>query len=424
AASFFAVLPSPREVSPLNLRRLALTTLHLLDSDHSLSRLVFVDRSDPAFTEVLNQLQIALSACLPPNIVYNLTVYQVLGGGDHELYGYCWHISNAESLGIKSEAASLLVASSNVTFSFKPEKIGERTGMNITLYILNCSDARGWWITGYSAHSLAQDLYNLLSPYFYKTIMVQNTTELEKILNGIPLQDETLRNAVVINTFGEAVPIPQGYAGYSRDSYAEYFYQLGRRVNQYNWTWVSIVGWPFYYVTNTRTRPFNETQNNWGIYGMQMVAGKGLTAFLMGLDYQNYTSPSSSTTGNLGVVYLSSTALYYCNYYGIYPLPYQTSTRALSASIINDYHLPEPLVTYIFNRVGGYIPGAVFRHVAQGDNKITGSFFALGLTRTPDIRLTALGLLCAFKPQLTPLKYTATNATRLVVLQLGIVGGV
>ena len=70
-ASFFAVLPSPREVSPLNLRRLALTTLQLLDSNYSLSAAAFVDENDSSFAEVTSQLQIALSACLPPNIIYN-----------------------------------------------------------------------------------------------------------------------------------------------------------------------------------------------------------------------------------------------------------------------------------------------------------------------------------------------------------------
>lgn len=421
-ASFFAVLPSPREVSPVNLRRLALTTLQVLDVNYSLSEIAFDEENDAAWGE----LQIALSACLPPSVVYNLTVYEVSSGASSEVYRFIRSISNAESLGVASDAASYMVASSNVTFRFIPEKIGEH-GVGGTLYILNCSDARGWWITGYSAHTLAQDLYNMLSKYFIKTVMVQNTTQLKTILDGTALEGETLQGAVVINTFGEAVPIPSSYAtSYYRDSYAEYFYQLGRRVNQYNWTWVSIVGWPFYYVTNTGYFTGSPDHNGWGIYGMKMVAAKGLTAFLRGLDYpqfSTYTTPSDSQTGNPGIVYLSQTALYYCNYYGIYPSSYQTSTRALASSILTTYHLPESRVIYIFNKVGNWIPGAVYRHVAAGDNKVTGSFFALGLTRTTDIRLTALGLLCAFKPRLFPMEYTATNATRLVVLQLGLVGG-
>ena len=40
-SSLFAVLPSPRQVSPLNLRRFALSTLQTLDVDYDLSETVF-----------------------------------------------------------------------------------------------------------------------------------------------------------------------------------------------------------------------------------------------------------------------------------------------------------------------------------------------------------------------------------------------
>jgi len=406
--------------------------------NHDLSEIVFKSEDDSAW----GQLQIALAACLPPNIVYNLTVYEVQSeeGGERELYSFIKSISNAESLGIASDASSYLVASSNVTFRVTPEKIGERGGGG-TLYILNCSEANGWWITGYTAQSLAQDLYNLLSPYFKTTIVVQTTTQLGQILNGTALQGETVQNAVVINTFGEAVAIPEGYysssgVGYdsAHDSYARYCYVLGQKVRLYNWTWVSIVGYPLYYVSNTDLFP--DDQNTWGIYGMRYVGPAGLNAFLDGLDnkaYGNWWWDSYNRvwkydddwiTGSPGVVYLSQEAMYYCNYYGIYPSPYQTSTIALPDSILTTYHLPESSVTYIFNKVGDWIPGAIFRHVAAGESNVTGSLFALGLTRTPDIRLTALGLLCAFKPRLYRSEYTATGTSRLVILQLGQVGGI
>ena len=416
-ASFFAVLPSPRQISPLNLRRLALTTLQTLDADYSLSEIVFKNSSDPSWSE----LQIALSACLPPNIVYNLTVYEVRSGSSGELYVPVRSLSNAESLGIGSDAASYLVASSNVTFRVVPEKIGEHGGGG-TLYILNCSDANGWWITGYTSQSLAEDLYNLLSPYFQYAIMVQNTTQLGQILNGTSLQGEPLQNAVVINTCGEAVPIPAGYYATqgSTDSYAKYCYILGQRVRQHNWTWVSIVGYPLYYVCNTGLFP--SSQNTWGIYGMKRVGPAGLNSFLKGLDGQSYSYNGGWITGSPGVVHLSSKALYYCNYYGVYPAPYQTATRALPSSILTNYHLT--VTSYILNPVGSWIPGAVYRHISPGDTNVTGSLFALGLTRTPDIRLTALGLLCDYAPRLYRSEYTASGTSRLVILQLGQVGGV
>jgi hypothetical protein len=421
-AAFFAVLPSPRETSPLNLRRLALTTLEVLNVNYSLSEIVFKSENDSSWGE----LQIALSACLPPNIIYNLTVYKVLTGNATELYEYWNSISNAESLGVGSDAAYYLVASSNVTFKVIPEKIGERSGVGGTLYILNCSDARGWWITGYTAHSLAQDLYNLLSPYFQKTIMVQNTVQLGQILNNQSLQDETVQNAVVINTFGEAVPIPTEYCQKYSDNYAKYCHFLGNMTRLYNWTWVSIVGYPLYYVTNTGyfTGPYD--QNNWGIFGMKMIAQTGLNAFLQGIDNENFTNNSADIHKDVGVVSLSPQVFDSCNYYGIYPYPNQTSTRALRNSTLASYNLVPTLK--IFNSVYDsqehewYNPGTLYNHIRG--TRVEGSFLALGLTRTPDIRLTAIGLLSYYKPRLYRSDYTATNATMLVVLQLGVVGGV
>ena len=417
AASFFAVLPWPRQVSPMNLRRLSFTTLQLLDSNYDLSRAAFeVDN-----VTIWGELQVALSASLPPNVLYNLTVYEV-SSGTAQLYDMKASMSNAENLGATSDASSYLTASSNVTFNTVPEKIGEKTGGG-TLYILNCSDANGWWITGYTAQSLAEDLYRLLSPYFIDTIMVQNTAQLATILGGDDLQGETLHNAVVINTFGEAVPIPTSYcqSPYDADTYARYSYEVGQKVRTYNWTWCSIVGYPFYYVSNTAAFP--NQQNGWGIYGMRQTGGVGSIAFLRGLDNQTYGTSGNAVTDSADRpnVLLSQAAIEACNYYGIYPSTHQTSTRALADSIRQTYHLTVGM--HIFNTVGGYNPGTIYNHVSVGTSTITGSFFALGLTRTPDIRLTGLGLLSYYHPRLYRSEYTAYGTSRLVVLQLGLVGG-
>jgi len=413
AVSYFTVLPPPREVSPINLRRLSFSTLQTLDSNYDLSRAAF----DTDNSTVWGGLQVALSASLPPNIIYNLTVYDV-NDKDGQVYNYVSSISNTENLGTTNDLSTYKVASSNVTFNYTPEKIGEGSNGG-TLYILNCSDANGWWITGYTAQSLAQDLYNLLSPYFVNTIMVQNTAQLAQILTGTPLQGENVQNAVVINTCGEAVPIPTAYCQtpYSTDSYAYYSYYLGQRVNLYNWTWSSIVGYPFYYASNTVS--FSSGQNTWGIYGMQMTGPSGSRAFLQGLDNQAYHYDESSVASDVGGVTLTSQAIDSCNYYGIYPSSYQTSTRALSNSILS-YHLTIGL--NIFNPVGSYNPGAIYNHKATGSTNITGSLLALGLTRTPDVRVTGLSLLSYYQPRLYASEYTAAGTSRIVILQLGLVG--
>ena len=410
AASLFAVLPSPRQISSPDLSQLALTTLQMLDTEKDLTETVFKDPADPSWTD----LEIVLSACLPPNIVHNLTVYDIVTLLEGTVsYQAANSIANSESgVGTDSEAASYLVTSTNVTFTVTPQKISG------TLYILNCSDANGWWITGYTAQSLASDLYDLLSPYFQTTVLVNSTYQLGLLLNGTALKGETLRDAVIMNTFGEAVPIPAGYyttQGYADGSYAKYAWILGQKVNSYNWTWVSIVGYPFYYVTNTVF--FASTQNNWGIYGMRMVSGYGLGCFLRGLAGRSY-SYSSQSTGSPGVVYLSSVALDRCNYYGIYPAPYQTSTRALPTSILSTYDLTP---TELFYRVNNYIAAATYRHTGGG------ALTAIGLTRIPDIRVTALALLMYYHPILYKSEFTLRTGERptqrLVVLQLGQQGG-
>ncbi len=430
-SSSFAVLPWPRQVSPVNLRRLSLTTLQTLDSNYDLSNAAF----DTKNVSLWSGLNVALSASLPPNVLYNLTIYDVNSDQTGaELYTANRSISNAESLGVTSDASSYLVASSNVTFDVTPEKIGESNGHALTLYILNCSDATGWWITGYTAQSLAEDLYKILSPYFMKTVMVQNTAQLKQLLDGNKIsdsQDEHVQNAIIINTFGESVPMPQEYyKGHERESqgynasagvraYTKYCYTLGNLTRAYNWTWASIVGYPFYYVSNTAV--FTGEQNNFGIYGMNQTSQGGVRAFLEGLDNQPYQFNEAGVMSDVGVVTLTSTVVDFCNYYGIYPSSYQTSTRALSL-LSDGYHLSVGL--NVFNPVGNYLPGAVYNHVSAGDSNTTGSLLAIGLTRTPDVRITAISLLSYYAPRLYRSEFTAYGTSRLVVLQLGLVGGV
>jgi hypothetical protein len=251
--------------------------------------------------------------------------------------------------------------------------------------------------------------------------MVQNTSQFAQILSGTSLQGETLQNAVVINTYGEAVPIPTAYcqAPYSQNSYAYYSFYLGQRVNLYNWTWSSIVGYPFYYVSNTVA--FSSVQNNWGIYGMQMTGTGGSRAFLEGINNQTYVSNTNAITDSADrQVTFTQNVTDLSNYYGIYPSTYQTSTRALSNSTLAGYNLKVGL--NIFNPSGDYLAGAIYNHYATGSSNITGSLLALGLTRTPDVRVSGLSLLSYFQPRLYASEYTAQGTSRLVILQLGLVG--
>jgi hypothetical protein len=420
----FAVLPSPRQAFGTNLRELSYSTLQTLDSKGILTATVFEDPSAPEWGD----LQKALSACLPTNVVYNLSVYD-LSANSQGIVSY--HLENSisdASFGADSDAASYLVTSPDVTFTQDPQKVGESTGQDVTLYILNCADANGWWITGYTGQSLALDLYRLLSPYFTNTVLVNSTTELSLLLDGnlLPAGVENVNDAVVLNTFGEAVPIPGDYCedrsredeGYDEyhdsGTYAKYFHTLGSLTRQYNWTWVSIVGYPFYYVSNTEY--FVLDQNTYGIYGMEDVQTAGINAFLQGLDGQDYDYDSNGPAGSVGGVQMTNEALELCDYYGIYPSPYQTSSRALNQSIQGKYHLDR--FATLFDLKSGRIPVATFRH--QDGN---GALTAIGLTRIPDIRITALAILMYYNPTIYRSEFGASGTSRLVTLQLGQQGG-
>lgn len=419
-ASQFAVLPSPRQIYGTNLRELAQSTLETLDTKGILTEAVFKPPSDPSWGD----LQRALSASLPPNIVYNLSVLDIStpsnGIVDYQLLK---SISDTSSFGVDSEAASLLLTSPSVTFSMTPERIGGEDP--ITLYILNCEDANGWWITGYTGQSLASDFYNLLSPYFGTTVLVNTTEQLGLLLDNSTQIEGTIQNAVVVNTFGEAVPIPTEYCeggseqseGYQGGSYAKYCYTLGAKTRLYNWTWISIVGYPVYYVTNTAT--FADDDNSWGIYGMKHVGSAGLNAFLKGLDNWGYAYDGEWIMGNPGDVKFNSEAIDASNYYGVYPSPNQTSTRALPSTILSTYHLA---ATEVFNRPSppdqNYIAAATYRHTGGG------AFTAIGLTRIPDIRVSAVALLMYYRPAIYRSEFGPSGTSRLVTLQLSQQGGI
>jgi hypothetical protein len=435
--SYFAVLPSSSQAFGTNLRELSQSTLETLDADGILSATVFEDPDDPAWAD----LQKALSASLPPNIVYNLNAYNLSTNSDGIVdYQLMKSISDA-SLGVGSDASSLLVTSPDVTFTQDPQKIGESTGEPITLYILNCSDANGWWITGYTGQSLAADVYGLLSPYFATTVLLNSTDDLQRLLENSHTLEGTVENAVVINTFGEAVPIPDDYCegGSRKDegfdpyhggvdgTYARYFHTLGSLTRQYNWTWVSIVGYPFYYVTNIYNPHIASSQNGYGIYGMKSVGQAGINAFLQGLDGRGYTYDTTRIAEEVGVVDFTSYVLDdRCNYYGIYPAPYQTSSRALTEDIIGNYHLivdqelfdrpqhDNPLTSYY---EPDYIPATTYRHAGGG------ALTAIGLTRIPDIRVAALALLVYYNPKIYKTMFEASGTSVLVTLQLSQQGG-
>jgi hypothetical protein len=412
-------IPSPREASSTGLQEKASSILANLDERGELTKAVFNSSNYEWFN-----IAKSIDSSLPSNVIYAITAYEVNYNSTSRVFNYKALKTAKNFDGVfpsGSTSAEYTVTSPDVTISQAPQKIGGDGAY--TLYILNCNDANGWWITGYTSNTLAINVQKSLSPYFTKTILVNNTLQFGNLLKGNKITSDTnehVKNAVVINPFGECVPIPQS----NTSQYWEFSYYLGQKVNYYNWTWVSIVGYPFYYVSNTQS--FSGQNNGWGIYGMEQVGPAGLNGFLQGIDGQAFWSNGNWVTSDIGVVEFTPNIKDSMNYYGIYPGKSQTATRALPLSYLNSYHLYLPndtngvYTTNIFNPVGDYHAGATYNHVIDG--KISGSFMAIGLTRTPDIKVALIGLLSKYKPKILRSSFDVQDTTRVVILQLGQMG--
>jgi len=115
-------------------------------------------------------------------------------------------------------------------------------------------------------------------------------------------------------------------------------------------------------------------------------------------------------------VEFTSVGLERCNYYGIYPSPFQTASRALDQSILTTYDLDR--FALMFELKNNRAAVATYRH-EDGSGALT----AVGLTRIPDIRVAALGLLMYYNPTVYRSEFGASGTSRLVTLQLGQQGG-
>jgi hypothetical protein len=421
-------LPSPRLSSSIGLQEYAASVLMSMDNDGTLTRAAFTEGSEWS-TELLR----ALDSTLPANTIYRLTSYQIVLNSTTGKLQYIESKTGPSGVDLfpsGSVSSTYIVTSPDVTVTQEPEKISSVNG-TLTLYILNCNDANGWWITGFTGQTLASDVYKMMSPYFETTILVNSTAQLNTLLSGSPITSnpkERVSNAVVINTFGEAVPMPASQAA----TYLEYPYSIGMRVNLSNWTWVSIVGYPFFYASNTVS--FAANDNGYGIYGVKQINSKGLNYFLQGLDYKTYPAPVENakwiTKEIPGVVYYTKHMRETQDYYGLYSGVTQTSTRALGIEDLANYHLSLPVdstgqpYTNIFLpvQVDGkqYYAGATWVHKVNGVTR--GSFMALGLARTPDIRVSLIGLLGYYQPSLHRTEYSASGTTRIIELQVGQLG--
>ena len=414
-------LPPPKSVYSDQLYNLGYSALQQLTASGVLQTAAF-NPDNPLYQ---SELQSALQAILPANVVYNLTYYNVttstINGVNTTQYTPIGYISNSGGAQPKfTVTVSFVVPSPNLTFVLKAKPY------HSTVFILNCSDALGWWITGYTASTLAANLKQLLTQrtYFQRVITINNTNQLYTLLSSGELQvDQTqysATNSIIINVFGESIPIPLTLLGVNNGDFAEYDKWLGQKVQNYNITWVQVVGWPFYEVSNTQYSGFSNSNCGegypyYGIVGICGLGGTGLDSFAEGFTGIDSCNISVVAPSGYAIVDASSNLLATENYYGIYVNPYQSSSRPLQFP--NNCGL-QPIMAVFNSFTSGsttYYPAEVYTN-----SEHQGYFIDIGLVRIPDIRIAALALLEFFHPQVIPsTNFATTGYTRLVVLQLG-----
>jgi hypothetical protein len=192
----YVYIPPPRITSSIGQQEYAQDLLQRIDENKALTNAVFSESN-----EGWSSITKTLVDILPPNVVFNITAYKI----SEDVLGTLRYVpvktrSNFEGVFPSgSVSVSYVMTSPEVTVTQTPEKIGYKTAggqqMFITLYILKCTDANGWWITGFTGESLAWDAYKQMSPYFDTTVMVNSTADFERLLNGNkPKRERGARN--------------------------------------------------------------------------------------------------------------------------------------------------------------------------------------------------------------------------------------
>ena len=416
----YTTIPSPKESSSKGLEDTALTILRSLDENNKLTRAAFSStQSDHA------EIQKALDATLPPNMVYNMSVVRLDLDLNKLDYNTTWSVSNFKGTPpTGSKTVTYAVTSPKVTVDAVRGKISVG-GIPITLYILNCTDAYSWFPAEGSVSSISKDVYDILSPWFETTVMINSTAQLRdlvsKNIGDPPIKPGSrLANAVVVNPLGGTYPAPLGVDlndpdGVLRDG----AWQLGKAAYRMNWTYTCYVGYPQEYVSSS---------NN-GLQGLSMMERRLLDAFLTGLDNRDSFSGKEWRYKEDEKASWTQTAKQIYTTYGVYPGLNQPDIFVLGKDMESEFHLYIN-DTAVFEQTDKGYPGAIYIHYVDSDKdnvrdpseQVRGAFFSLCLPQIPDKRISAIGILQYYRPKIYRTPFTENDTIRFVTLTLAQLG--
>jgi len=118
----------------------------------------------------------------------------------------------------------------------------EVSGKNIPIVIIAITGTEGWWVN-------PDPIINLAKQFTTNVIEIR---DMDALYNFI--ENPSIEKAIVINTHGEAVPIPRQYVDGDPPNgtprWRDWFNKIKDDISSYQWIWVSVDGYPFYRVSN------------------------------------------------------------------------------------------------------------------------------------------------------------------------------
>ncbi len=418
----YTTIPSPKESSSKGLEDTALTVLRSLDENNQLTKAAF-----STDTSVHAELQKALDATLPPNMVYNMSVVRLDLATNKLDYNTRWSVSNFKGTPpTGSKTVTYAVTNPKVTVEAVRGKISVG-GTPITLYILNVTDAYSWFPAEGTVSSISKEAYDILAPWFETTVMINNTAQLRELVKmnvtDPPMKPgASLTNALIVNPLGGTYPIPVGFdLNDPKGEQVGYAWELGRATYRMNWTYMCYVGYPQDYVSGPRN----------GLQGLSEMERRLLDAFLVGLDNRPITGLSGKEWRYKEdeEATWTSTAQNTSTTYGVYPGLNQPDIFVLGKDMESEFHLYRN-ATSVFEDTDKGSPGAIYIHYIDSNNdnyhehgELTkGAFFSLCLPQIPDKRISTIGILQYYRPQIYRTPFTENDTIRFVTLTLAPLG--
>lgn len=150
----------------------------------------------------------------------------------------------------------------------KYEEVQALYSLSPTIYILDVVYAKKWWTSDYDVMNIERTL----ARWMFRASTIYTLADFLNII-----EDKTLKNLILINTHGEAVPIPDKYvAANNSPQWIVWLNKIKEAVEKRGFVWVNIAGYPFFHVTNDKYTSWRTE----GLTGVYTIGELGLSLFL------------------------------------------------------------------------------------------------------------------------------------------------